>query len=182
MLTTGDLAKLFQVSSQTVINWLDQGRLPFERIGSGPRRIREVDALRYLRQTQVSPETLEASMYQEILRAASQEVAIAHQGPFLLVINREGKVITGTEGAMAMFGRTQFELTEDVYNRFFQLTDAQTQAPLILHKSALTQSGQMELLWQKVGDSEANGRLIATPYFDSPSNVGGWVLSFFKES
>ena len=36
MLTTGDVAKLFNVSAQTVINWLEQGRLPFERIGNGP--------------------------------------------------------------------------------------------------------------------------------------------------
>lgn len=182
MLTTGDLAKLFHVSSQTVINWLDQGRVPFERIGSGPRRIREVDALRYLKQMQISPETLEQGMYQEILRASSQDASVTHQGPYLLMINRDGKIVAGTEGAMGLFGRTQFELMEDVYNRVFQLSDAHTQAPLILHKSALTQSGRMEMIWQRIGDNEVGGRLIATPYFDSADSVGGWVLSFLRES
>lgn len=182
MLTTGDLAKLFHVSSQTVINWLDQGRVPFERIGSGPRRIREVDALRYLRQMQISPDTLEQGMYQEILRASSQDASVPQTGPFVLVINREGKIISGTEGAMGLFGRTQFEMMEDVYNRIFQLSDAHTQAPLILHKSALTQSGQMLMIWQRIGDSEIGGKLMATPYFDSPDAVGGWVLSFIRES
>ena len=182
MLTTGDLAKLFHVSSQTVINWLDQGRVPFERIGSGPRRIREVDALRYLRQMQISPETLDSGMYQEILRASSSDMSLVHQGPFLLLISREGKVVSGTEGAIALFGRTQYELMEDVYNRTFQLSDAHTQAPLVLHKSSLTLSGHMELVWQRVGESSPGGKVIGTPYFDAPGNVGGWVLSFLKES
>ena len=182
MLTTGDLAKLFHVSSQTVINWLDQGRVPFERIGTGPRRIREVDALRYLRQMQISPETLEQSMYQEILRASSQDMSISHMGPFLLLLGMEGKVVGGTESAFALFGCTQVELMEEVYNRVFQLSDAHTQAPLILHKSALAQSGAMELTWQKASDSGVNGRLIATPYFEAVGTVGGWVLSFIRES
>jgi excisionase family DNA binding protein len=182
MLTTGDLATLFHVSSQTVINWLDQGRVPFERIGAGPRRIREVDALRYLKQTQISPDTLEPSMYQEILRASNQDSSVAHTGPFVLIINREGKVVGGTEAAMSMFGKGHLDLTEDVYNRVFQLSDAHTQAPLILHKSALTQSGSMEMIWQKIGDVQPSGRVITTPYFDGPSTVGGWVLSFIRES
>jgi len=182
MLTTGDLAKLFHVSSQTVINWLDQGRVPFERIGSGPRRIREVDALRYLKQMKITPETLDPGMYQDILRVANQDVQVAHQGPYLLLINRDGKVVGGSDGGLTMFGRGQTELMEDVYNRVFQLSDAFTQAPLILHKSSLTQSGPMDLLWQRVGETEVGGHLTATPYFDVPNSVGGWVLSFIKES
>jgi len=182
MLTTGDLAKLFHVSSQTVINWLDQGRVPFERIGSGPRRIREVDALRYLKQMKISTETLDAGMYQDILRVANLDVQISHQGPYLLLINRDGRVVGGSEGGLALFGRSQVELMEDVYNRVFQLSDAFTQAPLILHKSSLTQSGSMDLLWQRVGEPEHNGRLVATPYFDAPNSVGGWALSFLRES
>jgi excisionase family DNA binding protein len=182
MLTTGDLAKLFHVSSQTVINWLDQGRVPFERIGSGPRRIREVDALRYLKQMQISPDTLDPNMYQDILRASNQDPSVTHSGPYVLIINREGKIIGGTEGGMALVGKGSFDLSDDVYNRFFQLSDAHTQAPLILHKSALTQSGSMEMFWQRIGDTQPAGRLITTPYFDSPATVGGWVLSFFRES
>ena len=46
MLTTGEVAKLFHVSAQTVINWLDQGRMPYERIGRGPRRLTEEAVMR----------------------------------------------------------------------------------------------------------------------------------------
>ncbi|HSQ42235.1 MAG TPA: helix-turn-helix domain-containing protein [Fibrobacteraceae bacterium] len=182
MLTTGDLAKLFHVSSQTVINWLDQGRIPFERIGSGPRRIRESDVLGYLKQMQISPDTLDPSMYQETLRVSNQDDPENASGPILLLINREGRVVGGSVNALAMFGRTQIELMEDVYNRVFQLSDAQTQAAVILHKSALTQSGPMEMIWQRVEEPRKSGRLITTPYSDSPTSVGGWVLSFIKES
>ena len=54
MLTTGEVAKLFQVSAQTVINWLDQGRMPFERIGRGPRRLTESNVLNYIKEIGIS--------------------------------------------------------------------------------------------------------------------------------
>lgn len=47
-ITTGQAAALAEVSSQTIINWLDQKRFSFERIGSGPRKIDEREFRAYL--------------------------------------------------------------------------------------------------------------------------------------
>lgn len=39
MLTTGDTAKLLGVTAQTIINWMESGKLPFVRVGRGRRKI-----------------------------------------------------------------------------------------------------------------------------------------------
>ncbi len=178
MLTTGDLAKLLHVSSQTVINWLDQGRIPFERISSGPRRVREVEALRYIKESRLSPESLEQSIYQEILAVVSRTSDSLGEGHAVAVVGRDGRILVATEAALMRIGRSLNDVREDAYNRWLQLSDAQTQAPLILHKSSLTQSGPMELLWQRAFDPHIKGKLVASPYQGSVGELGGWVLSF----
>lgn len=42
-LTTGDVAKAFNVSPVTVINWADTGKLPSFRTPGGHRRFRQAD-------------------------------------------------------------------------------------------------------------------------------------------
>jgi excisionase family DNA binding protein len=83
MLTTGEIAKLLHVSSQTVINWLDDGRIPFERIGRGPRRVSEINILRYIEEQGISPEVLNQTIYNKILRKQPSNHMV--QEPWLIL-------------------------------------------------------------------------------------------------
>ncbi len=109
MLTTGEVAKLFHVSAQTVINWLDQGRMPFERIGRGPRRLTEESVLRYVDEIGISPEALD----EEIYARATKAVAAGnhgHKGPAVMVIDTELKFLAWSDGARSLFGFTNVEM------------------------------------------------------------------------
>jgi len=92
VLTTGEVAKLFQVSAQTVINWLDQGRMPFERIGRGPRRLTEEIVLKYIQECGISPQALDPQIYNKVLKkvysadAQKREAAVAMISPDLRVV------------------------------------------------------------------------------------------------
>lgn len=54
MLTTGEAAQLLGVTAQTVINWIESGRLSAVRVGRGRRRVSEA-ALRLLIETNHIP-------------------------------------------------------------------------------------------------------------------------------
>jgi excisionase family DNA binding protein len=53
-LTTGQAAVLASVSAQTIINWIDSGRIPARRIGAGPRKLDRQEFIRYLEGNGVS--------------------------------------------------------------------------------------------------------------------------------
>ncbi len=109
MLTTGDLSELFQVTSQTVINWLEEGRIPFERIGRGPRRVSEQAALRYIEESGLSVETLNPSAYAALLKAAGSPGNIPLP-PVVIVLNADALVISWNEGAANLFGYLSKEM------------------------------------------------------------------------
>ena len=48
-LSTGQLAKLVNHSSQTVINWLERYETPFIRYGRGPRKVLKKDFVELLK-------------------------------------------------------------------------------------------------------------------------------------
>lgn len=53
-LTSGDVAKLFNVHPSTVIEWADSGRLAFFRTPGGQRRFRPEDVEAFLAPVPVS--------------------------------------------------------------------------------------------------------------------------------
>jgi excisionase family DNA binding protein len=55
-LTTGEAAQRLGVSAQTVVNWIDQGRLPAIRTLGGHRRIALGDLLELATQLDTTPE------------------------------------------------------------------------------------------------------------------------------
>ena len=103
MLTTGEVAKLFQVSAQTVINWLDQGRMPYERIGRGPRRLTEETVINYIKEIGISPTALDQSIYEKLMRrlysvngnSKSAAIVIINPDFHILAWNDEAKNLTG---------------------------------------------------------------------------------------
>lgn len=80
MLTSGELAKLFEVSSQTIINWLENGRIPYQRIGNGPRKIKEQDILDFIKKgnsdgTPISMDTLDQKILATVQKAVGEAVS-----------------------------------------------------------------------------------------------------------
>lgn len=175
MLTTGDVAKLFHVSAQTVINWLEQGRLQFERIGNGPRRLTEANVLRYIKEIGITTDALDQSVYQDLLHKAGSDEASSH-GPAVLVLTRDGRILTGTDGCGAILGRLPLEVINEPYNRYVQLTEPLSRAPVLLSQGQ-TQPN-LECLWQRPGANDHSGRLTVSPWFETPSVPAGWILAF----
>lgn len=108
MLTTGEVAKLFHVSAQTVINWLDQGRMPYERIGRGPRRLTEESVMKYVEEIGISPEALDEEIY-----ARASKAAAAYRnagGPAVIVTDTNLRIISWNESARNLYGHTQVEM------------------------------------------------------------------------
>lgn len=71
-ISTGDVAKLLGTSAQTIINWSTSGRLEYQRIGTGPRRILVSSVLSLLESEHIDPVTLN----QDILKRISSQMAI----------------------------------------------------------------------------------------------------------
>ncbi len=115
MLTTGEVAKLFHVSAQTVINWLDQGRMPYERIGRGPRRLTEEAVMRYVEEIGISPEALDEEIYARAARALAQNRNLG--GPAVTVLDPELRVIGWNEAARQLYGHTQAEMVGKPLNK-----------------------------------------------------------------
>jgi excisionase family DNA binding protein len=68
VLTTGEMGKLIGVSPITIINWMEGGKLPFERIGPrGRRKISEREAMAFVRQQGLAPERLDQEIWGRIL-------------------------------------------------------------------------------------------------------------------
>ncbi len=108
MLTTGEVAKLFHVSAQTVINWLDQGRMPYERIGRGPRRLTEEAVMRYVEEIGISPEALDEEIYARTARAITHNRSLS--GPAVVITDPDLRIIGWNEAARQLYGHTQVEM------------------------------------------------------------------------
>ena len=84
-LKTGDIARALNCSSQTVINWLNEGRIPFARVGTGPRLVLERDFCDYLEKMNLleylrieSPDMYKvvvSSRFQDVHRNFAQNLA-----------------------------------------------------------------------------------------------------------
>ncbi len=109
MLTTGEIAKLFQITSQTVINWLEEGRMPFDRVGPGPRRVTEMALLHYIQQTKISPDSLDPELYAKILKAVGMNRDSAGV-PGVAVLDRSAHVVSWNEGMTRLFGQMPREM------------------------------------------------------------------------
>ena len=65
------MAKLFHVSSQTIINWLDLGRINYNRVGKGPRRIKKIDIYNFIKKgnpdgSPIPIDSLDEKIYNDI--------------------------------------------------------------------------------------------------------------------
>jgi len=103
LLTTGEVAKLFQVSAQTVINWLDQGRMPYERIGRGPRRLTESTVLNYIKEIGISLSALDQGIYAKALKQVYTQSNVSNDSA-VAMISGDNKIICWNDGIKSITG------------------------------------------------------------------------------
>ncbi len=101
MLTTGELGRLLGVTPVTVINWMEAGKLPFERTSAkGRRRIREQDVLDFVTREGIEPDRLEPTLWSRVLAAASPATPI----PALFLTARDFACVHWNSQAQALLG------------------------------------------------------------------------------
>ena len=109
MLTTGEVAKLFQVSAQTVINWLDQGRMPYERIGRGPRRLTETTDLNYIKEIGISLSSLDQNIYAKALKQVYTQNNVSTSSA-VAMISGDSKIIGWNDGIKSITGYASIDV------------------------------------------------------------------------
>jgi excisionase family DNA binding protein len=72
VLTTGEMGRLLSVTPITIINWMEAGKLPFERTSEkGRRRIREQDVLDFVTREGIDPARLDPGLWSRVLAEAA---------------------------------------------------------------------------------------------------------------
>ena len=90
-ITTGIMAKLFNRSKQTVINWCDKGLLMYHKVDNGPRSFVPGEILHFIDEQGIKTQTLNHWLYRRIFNVTG----IAEE---CSVILREGKTYIDHKG------------------------------------------------------------------------------------
>lgn len=104
MLSTTFISVLLKVTPQTVINWLEQGQLPFHRVGRGPRKVDETDLIQFLEDKNIPLFSLDQDLLKKVYGEIDSQKKNKPEVPALVMVNREGIVISWNEGALKLFG------------------------------------------------------------------------------
>jgi len=102
MLTTGESARLLGVTAQTVVNWVEAGRLPAVRVGRGRRRI-ACASLRQFAQENGIPAQINAPDLWERIEAVTTS-QLPDLLPAVIAIDAMGMVIFWNRSAEALLG------------------------------------------------------------------------------
>jgi PAS domain S-box-containing protein/excisionase family DNA binding protein len=108
MLTTGDTAKLLGVTSQTIINWMESGRLPFVRVGKGRRKILPRQIRAFVEAQGMPVSSLDGALWAKVQEEA-EAVREASDAP-QLVLDVAGNVVYWSQAARESFGWTTGEV------------------------------------------------------------------------
>jgi excisionase family DNA binding protein len=101
MLTTGEMGKLIGVSPITIINWMEAGKLPFERIGPrGRRKICARDVMAFVKGQGLAPERLDQEIWGRIL----VDPETSQDTPGLFFTARDFRCVHWNSQAQALLG------------------------------------------------------------------------------
>ncbi|MFC1584950.1 excisionase family DNA-binding protein [Fibrobacterota bacterium] len=179
MLTTGEVAKLFQVSAQTVINWLDQGRMPFERIGRGPRRLTEETVLKYIKDIGISHSALDQTIFNKTLKkvhAGGNET-----NDSVAVINKDMIIIAWNEGAVSLTGFDTVDALGKSITDFIQNVEhSDSGIDFMLRSDWNTAVLNLEAVHASKQGKAINVSLTASKFF-SQGNLAGYILAYGKK-
>ncbi len=108
MLTTGDAAKLLNVTSQTIINWMESGKLPFVRVGRGRRKILPRQIRAFVETEKLPIAGLDPLLWAKVLDQ-TDSTEISSELP-MLVLDSLGSVVFWSPSARERFGWTTLDL------------------------------------------------------------------------
>jgi hypothetical protein len=76
-ISTGKVAKLLNVTSQSVINWANNGTLDFHRIGKGPRKILIKSLLKFIDDNKLDSDMFDGDIWDTIRPDSNHEISRA---------------------------------------------------------------------------------------------------------
>lgn len=114
MLTTGQAARLLGVTSQTVINWMESGVLPFVRVGLGRRKVKPEDL-----QAVIDRNGIPASKLAPDLWGILSGVDRSDEGeiPPYFVLESSGRIVHWSNQALERFGWAARDLEGELVTR-----------------------------------------------------------------
>jgi excisionase family DNA binding protein len=181
MLSTRDVAKLLGVSPQTVINWSEQGRLPFQRVSRGPRRFREVDVLRFVRDRGLQVDTLDQDLLSRLQDRSKEQEAHLETLPALVLVNRDGLVVSWNEGAVRLFG---FSASEILLKPLSQLPAKAEPTGLNLEAAVMTlwraPFVELEISHTMKSGKNRRSQVVISRFYGKTTSAGGFALAFHR--
>jgi PAS domain-containing protein len=100
-LSTGEIAKLFDVSSQTVINWMEAGSIQFSRIGRGPRMASAESVMNFIKTSGMVHDVLDNEMYSRLVSSTSVAVK---SGAFYFLMDTELNIVEWSDSLSPITG------------------------------------------------------------------------------
>jgi excisionase family DNA binding protein/PAS domain S-box-containing protein len=106
MFTTGEASRILGVTAQTVINWIDSGKLPAVRVGRGRRRIAVSSLGLFVRENAIPAQANAPDLWERMKVEAPAE---ATDLPAVIAIDGRGSVVFWNDRAEALLGWTSLE-------------------------------------------------------------------------
>lgn len=106
MFTTGEASRILGVTAQTVINWIDSGKLPAVRVGRGRRRIAVSSLGLFVRENAIPAQANAPDLWERLKVEAPPE---ATDLPAVIAIDGRGSVVFWNDRAEALLGWTSLE-------------------------------------------------------------------------
>lgn len=107
MLTTGESARLLGVTSQTVINWMEAGKLAFVRVGKGRRKVRSSDLKQLIEANGIPSQQLDPELWGKVVASSRLQAPTDHP---VAVVDAEGIVLFWSPRAVERFGWLSSEI------------------------------------------------------------------------
>ena len=114
LLTTGESARLLGVTAQTVINWMETGKLPFVRVGRGRRKARASDLRALIEATGVPSRTLDPALW-NLISGGDRTPTVSDQP--MAVVDSQGVVVFWSPAAVERFGWTSSEVENSTVSK-----------------------------------------------------------------
>lgn len=106
MFTTGEASRILGVTAQTVINWIESGKLPAVRVGRGRRRIAVSSLGLFVRENAIPAQANAPDLWERLKVEAPPE---ATDLPAVIAIDGRGSVVFWNDRAEALLGWTSLE-------------------------------------------------------------------------
>lgn len=109
MLTTGETAKLLGVTSQTIINWMESGKMPFVRVGRGRRKILLGQIRAFVESQGLPVSGLDPELW-GLVSGAVDPMSRGDEDPPMLSTNAGGRIVFWSQPARERLGWTTDEV------------------------------------------------------------------------